>query len=149
MAVRFYRGYLKTMFTDRALASQCSNTRFARIPRMSPIVQGLPSSSRWSPNYVGKAVQENVKLPPPPLRRPMPPSRSAPHLRQHGPLCCERSNSLMILWPALHGYLNLSVFTPRGLNAMQIHPYASLAWSVVSFADQVCLLLDIHTIARR
>ena len=35
------------------------------------------------------------------------------------------------------------------LNAGQIHPYTSLAWSVISAANQVCLLLCIHTIADR
>lgn len=37
--------------------------------------------------------------------------------------------------------------TPFRLNAAQIHPYTSLAWSVISAADQVRFLLDILTCA--
>lgn len=35
---------------------------------------------------------------------------------------------------------------PRGLNTTQIHPYTSLAWSVITAANQVCPLLDIRAI---
>ena len=38
---------------------------------------------------------------------------------------------------------------PHGLDVTQIHPYTSLAWSVISAATQVCLLLGPQIITDR